>query len=116
MQNTAETRKLVAETMLVQLGGTYRLVSFVGAKDFVSMTFPSGMMGVQFKIGRGAKDNINVVQIALDQATDTYTMIFGRSHGGKWKPLKVHANVYCDDLMDRFEEYTGFYLTFGVRS
>mgnify|MGYP000862902822 CR=1 FL=1 len=100
----------VAQTILDQMGGARRLAAFTGAKNFVS-----GENYLQFSIGKGARDKINNVKIALN-AMDTYDVTFGRTYGTKYHQIKTTEDIYNTELMDFFEDQTGFFLTFGARS
>jgi hypothetical protein len=98
----------VAKTICEQMGGIPRLRLMTGAKDFYTLVEPA--CGVQFKIGRGARDGINAVRVLLDAARDTYTVEFLRLHGTSRKVKFSFEDVYADSLVDLFETTTGFTL------
>lgn len=96
----------VAETILAQLGGTGRLSMMVGAKNFVAHE-----SAVSFKLGTGSTNGINYVKVTLD-ASDTYTVAFGRVRSFKLTDKGTHEGIYCDMLVALFEKETGFFLSF----
>lgn len=101
----------VGLTILEQMGGAGRLAMMVGAKNFTTF-----LAGVQFNIGRGAKDGINKVVVRLDP-DDTYTVTFRKPSrtDPMGKVVAEFSGVYADGLMDLFERTTGFYLTMRPR-
>lgn len=81
----------VAKTILAQMGGMARLNVFTGAKGFVATE-----NSVRFRVNRGD------FMVVLDP-DDTYTVTYkGREYTG----------VYCDQLVEVFERFTGMYLSF----
>ena len=107
---THNTETKVAETILEQMGGASRIRAMTGAKTFV--VDPSG---VSFRFpNRGARKP-NYVCVALDLATDTYSVEFGRifKKGGvpTYAKLASFNGIYCDALVRLFEDQTGLYLS-----
>jgi len=94
------------QVTIQQLGGG-RFVAMTGAKNFVH---DSNNNSIGFRIGRGAKDSINYVQVTLDPS-DTYTMTFMRIRGAKVTEVESVSDVYCDQLQTVFTDITGFYTT-----
>lgn len=98
----------IANTIIEQMGGLRRIAMFTGAYDFTACK-----NGVFFRIpGKGfAKDSINLVSITLTPM-DEYVMTFSRLRAGKIKEIKKYEGVYCDQLVDLFQDTTGLYLSF----
>lgn len=107
METSVEKSKRIAVTIAEQMGGLKRLQLFTGARDF--MAIPNGLT---FRIpGKGfAKQSINVVTVELTPL-DEYVMTFSRLRGLKLTEVVKYHGVYCDQLVDLFEEATGLYLT-----
>jgi hypothetical protein len=102
---TTEQTKAVATEILRQLGGR-RFIAFTGAKYFFC-----DVNWLQFKIGRGAKNSINVVKVTLN-GLDLYDVEFLRVRLGKTLSrvlVAKHENVYNDQLTEIFEQETGLY-------
>lgn len=99
----------VAATILEQMGGASRIATMTGARNFlysdnsVSWAWPA----------RGKK--ANRIQITL-LPSDTYRVVFTH-YSQRFGVIEIARfdDVYCDSLMDLFEETTGLYLTFGRR-
>ena len=112
--------KLVAETILKQLGGNkFRVMT--GAKNFMSHAPVAGSKGpaLSFTLpSRFAKDGINFVKIVLT-AADTYDITFTkigpqpsmkRLLQGAQQSITVVAEVtdiYADQLQSTFTRHTG---------
>lgn len=81
---------------------------FTGANSFIAIE-----NGLTFRIpGKGlARDSINVVRITLTPS-DEYDMEFLRLRGTTMKEVRSYRGVYCDQLVELFEEATGLYLSF----
>lgn len=110
--NPTETRNdmTVANAIFAQLGGS-RFSAMVGARDL--MGTPDSLT---FKIGRGAKDGINAVRVALDPS-DTYTVTFykmGRAPRFQVIEVATVAGVYADALRVVFTAHTGFVTSLGT--
>lgn len=96
-----ETNRVIATTIMEQLGGN-RFVAMTGAKHFM-FDGPS----LSFRLpSRFATGGINYVKIALD-ASDTYTMTFGKVWGINYKVIKTVSDVYNDNLQRVFRITTG---------
>jgi len=95
--------KQVAETILQQLGGNkFRVMT--GASRF---TTGGDGRWLGFKIGRNATQ-CNWVHVQLN-AKDLYDITFSRMAAGKVKTLQVYNDIYNDQLVPIFEQYTGMY-------
>jgi hypothetical protein len=98
-----ERNMQTARIILEQLGGVMTLFRFTGAYNFVAI--PSG---VSFRI---KNRKVNYVEITLN-SMDTYDVVFGRIHGGKYKVVKELNGIYNDQLKEVFTRYTGMVLSF----
>ncbi|GAB0154428.1 hypothetical protein [Marinobacterium sp. BA1] len=108
--NEKELRIARAETILEQLGGRgFR--AMCGVKHPVAIDD-----GIQFQIGRGAKNNITHVVVRLDPS-DTYNIEFGKmgrqknEYGGftpVWRVVETRQGVYGDQLPEVFSDVTGY--------
>lgn len=94
----------IAKTILDQMGGLRRIQAMTGAKDFLH-----GTNWVSFKFPNKQRSKPNYVKITLD-ASDTYTVEFGRIVGYDLKNTKSTSMVYADQLVELFERTTGLYL------
>lgn len=109
----------VAAIILQQMGGKARLEAFTGASQFVAYKAEDvsntgrGLGAVAFSFPN-AKNRPNHVRITLDW-DDTYTVEFMQFNGTTDRPVTTRKGVYCDQLMDLFEEKTDLYLTFSPR-
>jgi len=88
----------VANTILEQLGGR-KFVVMTGAKNPVGSE-----NSLSFRLPKAAK-SINAVKITLDPS-DTYSVEFGRVHGGVYRVIEKHSDIYCDQLVSLFEQTT----------
>ena len=95
------TDMTVANTILQQMGGN-RLKVMTGAKNFLGSADH-----LSFRLPK-AKDGINYVKVTLD-ASDTYTMEFGRVYGTTYKVIDKIVGVYNDMLQACFTDKTGLY-------
>ena len=95
------TDMTVATTILQQLGGN-RFKAMTGAKNLAG-----GVNYLSFRLPK-AKDGINYIKIALD-ASDTYTLEFGRVHGAAYNVKHTTSGIYNDMLQDCFTQHTGLY-------
>ena len=102
---TKEERKQIAETIFKQIGGTRRLASFVGAKNFLIQD-----CGASFQFT--ARSQYNYCRIDLDRGADLYNMTFKKHHGGRIIREETIEGVFCDQLVDIFESKTELYLHF----
>ena len=90
-----------AQTILAQLGGN-RFLAMTGAKQLVDMG-----EGLQFAIGRGAKNKANKVVVRLS-GLDLYEVTFYSIRGTSVSIKSQHSNIYGDRLAALFTEQTGF--------
>jgi len=91
----------VAKTILQQLGGN-RFLTMTGAKNLASDTDR-----LVFRLnGRLCKNGINMVSIVLN-GSDLYDVTYLRVRGTKIVVEDLDKDVYCDMLVDCFEEATG---------
>ena len=98
-----QTNDQVAKSILAQLGGTGRLIAMTGAKhilwDVDSVCF-------KFKGSRKA----NYCKITLD-ASDTYTVEFGRVKKFDYAVKASFSGIYADSLVSVFESTTDLRLS-----
>ena len=106
----------VAQTILQQMGGSGRITTMIGAKNFVSYPderdseYGEGLGGVSFKFPKaGGTNKPNYVKIILDP-DDTYTMTFGATRGTTFKVINEVKGVYNDQLIPIFESESGLAL------
>lgn len=106
MSNYSQTERLeIAQTILNQLGGgQFQLMC--GVKQ-IALTD----CGVSFRIGGGAKNGINYVQIDLTPA-DLYDVAFWKLGRKTMVQVSKLDGIYADQLRELFTEKTGFYCTF----
>lgn len=97
-----------AQETFQQLGGTNRLSVMVGAKNF---TFSGDESFIAFKwVAKSPTCKANYLKVVYN-SNDTYTMKFLRVYGQKVTEIKEYSDVYCDQLIELFENTTGLYLT-----
>lgn len=101
-------RQEVAQIILQQMGGNNRLVAMVGANSFTYGSidyngFTQPFVSFKFKMNPKMKS----LRVIYEEGKDTYVMQF---LGRTGKVIKEFGDVYCDDLVDIFEETTGLYL------
>lgn len=92
----------IAATIQAQLGGN-KFVAMTGAHSFMATE-----VGLNFRIGRGAKSGINLVTIKLEP-TDLYSIEFFRVRGFSVKSIAKREMVYADQLQSVFTSETGMY-------
>jgi len=92
--------KLIAETILKQLGGSNKLQAMIGAKNFVIIE-----NGVGFKYPSG-----KYVQVKLN-SKDLYDMTFKSIRGTKVRTIETYSNIYSDRLITTFENHSKLYLS-----
>jgi hypothetical protein len=101
----------ISQTIIEQLGGTGRLKSMTGARNFVAID-----NGLSFRMpSRFAQKGINCVEIVLTPA-DTYSVQFlkiGPSPNFTITTVSEHRGIYGDMLRELFEHETGLHLTLG---
>lgn len=87
----------VANEILAQLGGN-RFLAMTGARNLTGSADT-----LSFKLPtRG----INYVSIKLE-ATDVYTVTFGKLRGTNYSVACVHSGIYADMLQGLFTRVTG---------
>lgn len=90
----------IAKTILSQLGGN-RFCVFTGVKQLVDI---GRGLGVKFARSNG----INGMKVMLN-GNDLYDIEFTYTHGVKHRVVKAYSDIYCDQLVELFEENTGLY-------
>lgn len=100
----------IANTILAQFGGGNRLKNFVSGKYFGAVE-----NGLTFRFTAKAKNKANQVRVTLEPS-DTYKVEFLRIFGNTVTTCSEHTMIYCDQLVDLFEQETGLYLTFNRRT
>lgn len=98
----------IAETIIQQMGGAGRLKAMVGANSFIYgpidyKGFTQPFMAFKFKMN----PKIKSLRVIYEEGKDTYVMQF---LGRTGKVISEIDDVYCDDLIDIFEQTTGLYL------
>lgn len=102
--------KAIAQTIISQMGGSRKLQMMVGVTKFVALRSCSEQLGgLAFQFKGSKKANYLEVLLCPD---DTYTLKFCR-YGLKQKQSIVEEfkSVYCDQLIETFEKFTGLYLS-----
>lgn len=107
METNTTRNQEIASIIAQQMGGTRRLNVMTGAYNFAAIE-----NGLMFRMpGKGfARDSINVVRVKLTPR-DEYDMEFLRLRGTTLKEVRAYRGVYCDQLVELFEEATGLYLS-----
>lgn len=95
---------IVANTILQQLGGSGRISAMLGTKNFVG---DENSLMFDFKMCKKAKK----VRITLN-SMDTYDIEFYKIRKFEHTVTGDFKGVYCDELKNVFEEFTGLYLSF----
>ncbi len=92
----------IVTNILFQLGGN-KFMAMTGAKHLAGFD-----NGLQFSLpGNGfCKRGINKVQVLLD-ATDTYTVVFGKIRKHEYKEISRFSDIYAEDLQTLFTRETG---------
>ena len=98
----------VANTIYRQLGGD-RLKLMIGCNRLVAHKDGLGFGWPSRQPSRG-----NYCRVTL-LPTDTYRVEFMSVRGTTVKTVRTFEDIYCDQLMDIFEEQTGLYLTLSPR-
>lgn len=104
-----QTDKFIASTILQQMGGMLAM-RMIGTKSLNALE--GGGLSIHFD--NVTNNRCNVVRIVL-KPNDTYTVTFWRVWGSKTTIIKELEDVYCDMLMDVFEEGTDMLLTMHKR-
>lgn len=93
----------VAQIILQQLGGN-KFVVMTGAKNLTSHGDENAL---SFRLsGTMTRNKANYVKITLD-ANDTYTVYFGNIRKLELKQVSKFEDIYCDGLVELFENETG---------
>lgn len=98
----------VGRTIADQMGGAGKLKMMLGA---TVVLIPNGLA---IKWPNKHKSKGDLVEITLEPS-DTYTMRFYNTSRGQKKLVKEFEDVYFDQLVDIFEQHTGWYLRMGGR-
>ena len=111
MNNENQERLRLAETIIQQMGGAPRLRMFVGTTQFISHPESKNDRGaVSFRFKGSRK--FNHLKVTLDWS-DTYTLTFSRlSRLGETTNQKDFSMIYCDQLVELFENTTELFLHF----
>lgn len=100
------TQQTIAQLILIQLGNG-RFVTMTGAKNLLDTG-----KGLSFRIpGTMTKNRINHVKVELN-GFDLYNVTFGRIHGTSYKIISTHEDVFCENLVELFEDSTGLFTHF----
>lgn len=102
----------VANTIATQLGGIGRLRTLCGAKQFIGSE-DSLAIHLPPSSTKGRADRI-VIRLNADDLYEVRTMKFVR-RTLECVTLETREGVFCDNLMDVFEDMTGLFLTFSAR-
>lgn len=92
----------VAQIILQQLGGR-KFLAMTGATSLAA-----GPNKLTMRLRSGCKSKITSLVITLD-ASDTYTMTFGKMVKYDYVVVKEVSGVYCDMLQEVFTDTTGLY-------
>lgn len=96
----------IATTILAQLGGTGRLVTMIGAHNFIDR---GKGLSLSFRGCRKA----NRLIITLDES-DTYTVELGKFSRCSYTTVYEASGIYADGLRQVIENETGLYLSLGT--
>lgn len=96
----------IANTTFNQIGGRQAMVLIGGRASCMGDT-----LNIQFK---GCRKS-NVVKIEYSHGLDLYTMTFYKMAKYELKEVSKHEELYCDMLINIFEEETGLFLTLFPR-
>jgi hypothetical protein len=108
MAYTNAERKVIAQTIIAQMGGLGKLEAMVNGRQYLILD-----AGVQFTFS--GKRGMNKCVVKLTPA-DTYDMEFWYINARKGTAVKKeeYKDVYYDMLIDLFEKTTGLYLSLGT--
>lgn len=98
----------IAQTIVQQMGGCGKLKAMVGANDFTYGAIDNEGYSkpyVQFKFKMNPK--LKSCRVIYDEGRDLYIMQFLGRTGKIHKELN---EVYCDELISKFETTTGLLL------
>lgn len=100
--------RMVAQTILDQMGGQRRLQVMLGVTMFNILASGNPGVGIQWPNKQRSKGNY--VEIRLN-GSDLYDVkFFNRGGTAPMKLVKAYDDVYAEDLADIFERQTGWYL------
>ncbi len=94
----------VAQEILQQLGGNMAM-QMIGGYNLVG-----SINSLSFKWKEATKERMNFCRITLTPM-DTYHVELGRAWGGTYTKIHEFEDVYCDTLVETFEQETGLYLS-----
>ena len=97
---------LTLDQLANNTNGANRLISMIGAKNFVKDTD-----WVSFKFMRGAANKANYIKITLTP-DDLYSVEFGKIHGMNYKVINCVDGLYNDQLFGFFQDETKLALKF----
>jgi hypothetical protein len=100
-----EIHREIAEIILQQLGGKGKLSMMI---EMWNIKVEDN--GVSFRFN--GSQVANYIKIVLDPS-DTYNLEFMQINSAKGicEEKKRYSMIYCDQLINTFEEYTGLYLS-----
>lgn len=110
METTREEKLRIANTILKQMGGGGRLRAMIGMHSQVALD-----SGLQFSF-KGCRA-YNKCRVTYNYGSDTYTFALyqlSRKYPGKVNREFVLEDVYCDMLVDLFQDETGLRLSLGT--
>lgn len=93
----------ILKTILNQMGGLARIRIMTGAK----VLFDNERNLLQFNIGKVAAGYAKIFEVAYDMGRDLYNV---KTYNKKNNVMEELKGVYCDELINLFEEKTGYYL------
>ena len=100
----------LAKTIIQQMGGANRLRMFVGTTQFIrhpESESNRGALSFRFKGSR----KFNHLKVTLDW-DDTYSLSFCKiTRLGEMTKQKEYSTIYCDQLVEIFENTTELYLS-----
>ena len=100
--------RMVAQTILDQMGGSRRLQVMLGVKMFNILATGNPGVGIQWPNKQRSKGNY--VEIRLNGADLYDVKFFNRGGTAPMKLVKAYDDVYAEDLVNIFERQTGWYL------
>ena len=96
-----ERNKEIAATIIAQMGGARNLQLMLSAFNFVAIE-----NGVEFRFKGSRKANhVRIVLTPMDE----YDMTINQIRAFELKECKSFKGIYCDQLQECFEEFTGLY-------
>ena len=105
---TTEELQTFGKTVLQQMGG--RVQSMIGVKQLSVCEDSKNNMQLIIKFKAKAANKANCVKITIE-SNDLYTMEFLSIRGVKITSKGIESDLYCDMLINTFEQSTGLYLT-----